>query len=78
MLEFGTFGTWLSDGLRSMRALVLENQLHHYGAANDHVRQQVQHEFAELFMPADAVWQAKAHATARQALRGILRGEGLG
>lgn len=76
-LEFGTFGASLSGGLRSMRALVLENQLHHYGAANDKVRAQVQHEFAELFMPSDAAWQAKAHADARQAMRGILRAEGL-
>ena len=76
-LEFGTFGTSLSGGLRSMRALVLENQLHHYGAANDKVRAQVQHEFAELFMPSDVAWQAKAHADAQQALRGIFKAEGL-
>jgi hypothetical protein len=41
------------------------------------VRARVQHEFAELFMPAEAAWQAKAHADARQALRGILRAEGV-
>jgi predicted deacylase len=76
-LEFGTFGTSLSAGLRSIRALVLENQLHHCGAANDKVRQQVQHEFAELFMPSDVAWQAKAHADARQAMKGILRAEGV-
>jgi predicted deacylase len=76
-LEFGTFGTSLSAGLRSLRALVLENQLHHYGAVNDRVRAQVQHEFAELFMPSDAAWQVKAHADARQAMEGILRAKGL-
>jgi hypothetical protein len=76
-LEFGTFGDSLLGGLRSMRALVLENQLHHFGAANEKVQQQVQHEFAELFMPSDAAWQAKAHADAQQALRGIFKAEGL-
>jgi hypothetical protein len=76
-LEFGTFGDSLLGGLRSLRALVLENQLHHYGAANDKVRAAVQHEFAELFMPSDATWQAKAHADARQAMRGIFNAEGL-
>ncbi len=50
------FGTSLSARLRSMRALVLENQLHHYGATNDRVRAQVQREIAELFMPSDAAW----------------------
>jgi predicted deacylase len=76
-LEFGTFGTSLSAGLRSMRALVLENQLHHYGAANDDVRAQVQREFAEMFMPSEAAWQTKAHADAQQAMKGILRAEGV-
>jgi hypothetical protein len=76
-LEFGTFGHSLLGGLRSMRALVLENQLQQYGAANDKVRQQVQGEFAELFMPSDAAWQAKAHADARRALTGIFKAEGL-
>jgi hypothetical protein len=76
-LEFGTFGDSLLGGLRSMRALVLENQLHHNSAANDRVRQQVQHEFAELFMPSDAAWQAKAYADAQQAMKGILQAEGV-
>ncbi len=76
-LEFGTFGTSLLGGLRSMRALVLENQLHQFGAANEKVRQQVQHEFAELFMPSEAAWQAKAHGDAQQAMRGIFTAEGL-
>ncbi len=76
-LEYGTFGTSLPGGLRSMRALVLENQLHHYGAANDRVRRQVQREFAELFMPSEAAWQAKARADARQAMKGIFKAEGL-
>jgi hypothetical protein len=76
-LEFGTFGTALISGLRSMRALVLENQLQHYGAANEKACQQVQHEFAELFMPSDAAWQAKAHADAQQAMTGIFKAEGM-
>jgi hypothetical protein len=57
---------------------MLENQLHHYGAANDKVRQPVQRKFSELFMPSDAAWLAKAHADAWQAVTGILRAEGFG
>jgi predicted deacylase len=76
-LEFGTFGSSLSAGLRTLRALVLENQLQHYGAANGQVRQQVLREFAELFMPADAAWRVKAHAEAQRALKGILHAEGV-
>jgi hypothetical protein len=76
-LEFGTFGASLLGGLRSLRALVLENQLHHYGATQDNVRAAVQHEFTELFMPSDAAWLTKAHADAQQAMRGILKAEGL-
>jgi hypothetical protein len=56
---------------------VLENQLHHYGVANDRVRVQVQRESAESFMPSEVAWQAKAHAAARQAMWGILRVEGV-
>ena len=41
-------------------------------------RQPVLREFAELFMPAVAAWQAKTHADARQAVKGILRAEGFG
>lgn len=75
-LEFGTLGTSISSGLRSMRALILENQSYHYGTANDRVRSQVQHEFSELFMPSSVAWQAKAYKDAQQALKGILCAEG--
>jgi predicted deacylase len=76
-LEFGTYGDSTLAGLRSLRALVLENQLYQHGARHDRSRAAIQHEFAELFMPASLAWQAKAQADARQAFSGILRAEGL-
>ncbi len=73
--EFGTLGNSLAAGLRSLRALVLENQAHWHGAA-PHVRAWVSREFNELFAPAAPDWRAQALADAHQALTGILRAEG--
>lgn len=74
-LEFGTLGDSLAAGLRSLRALVLENQAHWHGAT-PRVRAWVAQEFAELFAPAAPDWRAQALVNAQQALTGILRAEG--
>ncbi len=76
-LEFGTYGDSTLAGLRGLRALIMENQLHHHGARHAPERAAIEPEFAELFMPASRDWQAKAQADARQAFGGILRAEGL-
>ncbi len=75
--EFGTLGDSLLAGMRSLRAMVWENQVHRHGATPE-MRAIVAREFDELFCPSDPVWRAKALADARQALAGILRAEGLG
>jgi hypothetical protein len=74
--EFGTLGSSLWGMLRSLRAEILENQVHHYGAYHPRVRDFVAREFRELFFPQEARWQAKAIADARQAIQGILQAEG--
>lgn len=73
--EFGTFGDSVPAALRSLRATIDENRLHHHGAASDAVRRQVLAEFRELFFPSEARWREKALSDARQALRGILKAE---
>lgn len=75
--EFGTFGASLSARIRSLRAMVLENQLYWHGAVCDSAAQAVRQEFDELYFPADPKWRAKALADGRQAFEGILRSYGL-
>ena len=74
--EFGTLGDSLLAGMRSLRALVWENQAYWHGAAPA-IKAIVAREFGELFCPTEPAWRAKAQADARQALGGILRAEGL-
>lgn len=74
--EFGTFGASTRARLRTLRAMVLENQLYWYGASSESTRARVQREFEELFYPSEDRWRAKAVADADQAFLGILRAEG--
>jgi hypothetical protein len=71
--EFGTFGDSLPARLRSLRAMVLENQLHHHGAQNERARKWVRREFDGLYFPTRAGWQRKALADCRRAFEGILK-----
>ncbi len=75
-LEFGTFGDSLMASIRSMRAMILENQAHWFGASSPVVVRRVQTDFCELFYPQEAVWREKAVSDARQAFQGILVAEG--
>lgn len=74
--EFGTFGSSLLAGLRSMRAMILENQLYWYGPSSPAMRGWVRQEFEELYLPGEEKWRAKAILDARQAFDGILKAEG--
>ena len=71
--EFGTFGSSLSARIRSLRAMVFENQLHWHGAKNERVARQIRNEFEELYFPSEAGWREKALTDGRQAFEGILR-----
>ena len=56
-LEVGTLGDAPLPQLRSMRALILENQLYWYGATGKRVARWVREEFLALFYPADREWR---------------------
>jgi hypothetical protein len=71
--EFGTFGDSTLAQLRSMRATILENQLHWNGARRGSDRAAVLEEFQELFAPSESRWKEKAIADSRQAFEGILK-----
>ena len=73
--EFGTLGDSTWAGLRSLQALVLENQEYWYGST-PRAYATVKRRFDALFDPAESSWRAKALADARQAFAGILHAEG--
>jgi hypothetical protein len=70
--EFGTFGDSLLARIRSLRAMVWENQLHWHGAASKSAQSAVLHEFGVLYFPAEPRWREKALTDGRQAFQGIL------
>ena len=70
--EFGTFGSSLPARIRSLRAMVFENQLHWHGAKSEKAAQQIRKEFEELYFPSETKWRKKALADGRQAFEGIL------
>jgi len=71
--EFGTFGDSLLARIRSLRAMVFENQLHWHGAESEKTAEQVRAEFEELYYPSEIKWREKALTDSRQAFEGILR-----
>ena len=75
--EFGTFGDSLLERIRSLRAMVFENQLHSFGAVNEASAEAIRREFRELYFPSQPAWREKALADGRQAFEGILRLYGL-
>lgn len=73
--EFGTYGDSLSAIIRSLRAMIFENQVYFHGAGDDRIRKQVQDDFDELFEPSEPTWREKALADAHLAFAGILHAE---
>ncbi|HUW11775.1 MAG TPA: M14 family metallopeptidase [Anaerolineae bacterium] len=73
--EFGTLGESLLATARSLRAMVLENQLLFHGSRNSRLRRQIAREFDALYLPADPEWRAKTTSDARRALQGVLGAE---
>lgn len=70
--EFGTFGASLPARIRSLRAMIFENQLHWHGAKNERIAEKVRREFQELYFPEETQWREKAIRDCRQAFEGIL------
>lgn len=75
-LEIGTLGDSLAAGIRSMRAMIMENAMYHHGAASERVARRVRRDFEELFFPRDAAWRRSALQDSRLALAGILHAGG--
>ncbi|NPA06610.1 MAG: DUF2817 domain-containing protein [Chloroflexi bacterium] len=71
-LEFGTWGDGLVAQMRSLRAVVLENQLYHFGASRPETATWVRDEFRELFFPQRPEWVRRATEQAHAALRGVV------
>ena len=71
--EFGTFGDSIPARIRSLRAMVFENQLHWHGAKNERIASQVRKEFDEFYFPSELKWREKALTDGGQAFEGILR-----
>ncbi len=74
--EFGTLGNSLLAGVRSMQAIIRENQFHWCGAINDAAAQHAKIEFSALFSPTEMAWREKAVADACQAFEGVLQDQG--
>jgi hypothetical protein len=74
--EFGTFGVSTLAAIRSLRAVVLENQAYWHGTRGPRTGERVSRAFQALFLPRDAAWRQRALSLARKALDGILRAEG--
>jgi len=73
--EFGTLGSSFIAVIRSLKAMINENRISHYGAVSEQVADQARHDFCELFFPAEKRWREKALQDARQAFTGILKAE---
>jgi hypothetical protein len=71
--EFGTFGDSIPARIRSLKAMVFENQLHWHGAQNEKTAGRVRREFDEFYFPSETRWRKKALADGRQAFEGMLK-----
>jgi hypothetical protein len=74
--EFGTYGDSSLAAVRSLRTMILENQLHWFGARSQEAKEKTLKDFRELYLPGSESWQTKAITDAKQAFRGILTAEG--
>ncbi|MFU8794415.1 MAG: M14 family metallopeptidase [Dethiobacteria bacterium] len=74
--EFGTYGESFTAVIRSLKALINENRLFHYGSTNNRAARKAREDFEALFNPKEEQWRDKAMQDSRQAFTGILRGEG--
>ncbi len=71
--EFGTLGESLIANIKSLKALILENQLYWNGSTDQKQSDRVKEAFLQLFYPSEPQWRDKAVADARQAFEGILK-----
>lgn len=74
--EFGTFGNSLPAAVRSLRTMVLENQLYWQGVRDPAAGDAIRRDFEALYNPFDPRWRSQVLRDARQAFAGILSAEG--
>jgi hypothetical protein len=74
--EFGTFGDSPPASLRSLHAMILENQAYWTSPPAPEVQSAVDEEFTSLFAPSSSTWRSRAMQDARQAIQGILKARG--
>lgn len=73
--EFGTYGESLFAAMKSLKTMINENRVYHYGAESDSSAGQAKLDFSELFYPLEEKWRLKAIEDSRQAFTGILKAE---
>lgn len=67
VLEYGTIGNLgYRGGIESLRRMIAENQLTHYGATSPKVAQQIRAEVVELYLPSDKKWKNQIMAVTDQ------------
>jgi hypothetical protein len=59
VVEIGTHGLSMRDQLADLQVVIAENQLRHYGAADDATASTVSANFKELFYPQAPAWRKK-------------------
>lgn len=74
-VEFGTQGEQTLDNIRALKLFIWENRLHHHGARNPRIAEEVLRRYREYFYPADPEWRANAVRLARQAFDGVLKSD---
>jgi len=72
--EFGTYGSSILAGARSLRITILKNQKDQFGASKT-TGEWIDGEYRELYLPQEPGWYDKAWQDARRAFRGILTAE---
>jgi len=73
VFEFGTFGDSMAANLKSLKAIISENQAFWHGSDNKLFTEQIKRNFLELFYPSDLTWRKKAVDDAKLAFKGILK-----
>ncbi|MGD8622713.1 MAG: hypothetical protein PVH60_12200 [Anaerolineales bacterium] len=68
--KFGNLRDSFLDGVRSLHAIVLENQTHHFRSRNLRTSKWITNEFRRLFLPASDERRSRAVECARLAFEG--------
>ncbi|MGB8251988.1 MAG: M14 family metallopeptidase [Anaerolineaceae bacterium] len=73
--EFGTYGSSILAGARSLHITILKNRKEQFGASKS-AGEWVDREYRELYLPLESDWYDKVWQDARSAFMGILIAEG--